>query len=48
LFRFFTQDVSFWRIVMAICIAFAIILKHHSNISRMANGSERRMGQKKQ
>ena len=48
LFRFFTPDVSFWRIVMAICIAFAIILKHHSNISRMVNGSERRMGQKKQ
>jgi glycerol-3-phosphate acyltransferase PlsY len=48
LFRFFTTDVSFWRIVMAICIAFAIILKHHTNISRMVNGSERRMGQKKQ
>ena len=47
LFRFFTQDVSFWRIVMAICIAFAIILKHHSNISRMVSGEERRMGQKK-
>lgn len=48
LFRFFTHDVSFWRIVMAICIAFAIILKHHSNIARMVNGEERRMGQKKQ
>ncbi len=47
LFRFFTPDVSFWRIVAAICIAFAIILKHHSNILRMVHGEERRMGQKK-
>jgi glycerol-3-phosphate acyltransferase PlsY len=46
LFRFLA-DSPFWRIVISIAIAFAIILKHHSNISRLVQGTERRMGEKK-
>ncbi len=46
LFRFLA-GAPFWRIVISIAIAFAIILKHHSNISRLVQGTERRMGEKK-
>jgi glycerol-3-phosphate acyltransferase PlsY len=47
LFRFLADGAPFWRIVISIAIAFAIIMKHHSNISRLAQGTERKMGQKK-
>ena len=47
LFRFLAQGAPFWRIVMSIAIAFAIIAKHHENIARMAQGTERKMRQKK-
>ena len=47
LFRFLAQGTPFWRIVISIAIAFAIIMKHHSNISRLVQGTERKMGQKK-
>jgi glycerol-3-phosphate acyltransferase PlsY len=33
---------------MSIGIAIAVILKHHSNIARLAAGSERKLGQKKE
>ncbi|HET7436538.1 MAG TPA: glycerol-3-phosphate 1-O-acyltransferase PlsY [Thermoanaerobaculia bacterium] len=46
-FRFLVHDAPFWRIVISIGISLAVILKHHSNIARLASGSERRMGQKK-
>jgi|ERR1051325_6517476 glycerol-3-phosphate acyltransferase PlsY len=46
LFRFLS-GAPFWRIVMSIAIAFAIIAKHHENIARMARGTERKTGQKK-
>ena len=46
LFRFLA-DAPFWRIVMSIAIAFAVIAKHHENIARMARGKERKTGQKK-
>lgn len=45
-FRFLV-DAPFWRIVVSISIAIAVIAKHHSNIARMAHGTERRMGQRK-
>jgi glycerol-3-phosphate acyltransferase PlsY len=48
LFRFLAEGAPFWRIVFSIAIAFAIILKHHSNISRLAQRTERKMGQKKE
>lgn len=46
-FRYLATDASFWRIVASIVIALAVIVKHHSNIARLARGSERKMGQKK-
>ena len=45
-FRFLV-DAPFWRVVMSMAIALAVIVKHHSNIARLAQGRERRMGQKK-
>ena len=42
-FRYLTQE-SLWTILVSIVIAITIILKHHSNIARLANGEERRMG----
>lgn len=47
LFRFVAHAAPFWRIVMSIGIALAVILKHHSNIARLVQGSERKLGQKK-
>jgi glycerol-3-phosphate acyltransferase PlsY len=46
-FRFLAQGASFWHIVTSIAIAIAVIVKHHENIARLAQGAERRMGQKK-
>ena len=46
LFRFFAVDAPFWRVVMSVGIALAVILKHHSNISRLAQGTERKLGRK--
>jgi len=48
LFRFLANDAPFWRIVISIAIALAVIFKHHSNIARIVQGSERRLGQKKE
>ncbi|MDQ3281973.1 MAG: glycerol-3-phosphate 1-O-acyltransferase PlsY [Acidobacteriota bacterium] len=47
-FRFLAQHAPFWRIVMSIGIALAVILKHHENIARLAGGKERRLGQKRE
>lgn len=47
LMRFLVPGAPFWRIVICIAIALAVILKHHSNIARLAHGTERRMGQRK-
>ncbi|HVR39345.1 MAG TPA: glycerol-3-phosphate 1-O-acyltransferase PlsY [Thermoanaerobaculia bacterium] len=46
-FRFLAHDAPFWRIVISIVIALLIIVKHHSNIARLVQGTERRMGEKK-
>lgn len=48
LFRFLVQGAPFWHIVVSIAIAIAVIAKHHSNISRLVQGTERKMGQKKE
>ncbi|HVE72059.1 MAG TPA: glycerol-3-phosphate 1-O-acyltransferase PlsY [Thermoanaerobaculia bacterium] len=48
LFRFVAHDPPYWRIVISIGIALAVILKHHSNIARLARGTERRLGRKKE
>lgn len=47
LFRFLVNGTPFWRVVASIAIAIAVIVKHHSNIARLADGSERKLGQKK-
>ena len=47
LFRFVAHDSPYWRTVISIGIALAVILKHHSNIARLARGTERRLGRKK-
>ncbi len=48
IFLRFLAHAPFWTIVISIAIAIAIILKHHSNIARLTQGSERRMGQRKE
>ena len=47
IFLHLLAHASFWTIVVAIFIATAIIIKHHSNIARLTQGAERRMGQRK-
>lgn len=47
LFQFIGQDTPYWRTVISIGIALAVILKHHSNIARLAGGTERKLGRKK-
>lgn len=48
LFRFVAHDSPFWRTIVSIGIALAVILKHHSNIARLARGTERRLGRGKE
>src|SRR5881394_1431022 len=47
LFFHFLADAPFWRVAISILISIAIIAKHHSNISRLVKGDERRMGERK-
>jgi acyl phosphate:glycerol-3-phosphate acyltransferase len=47
LFRFVALDSPYWRTVISIGIALAVIVKHHSNIARLARGTERRLGRRK-
>jgi glycerol-3-phosphate acyltransferase PlsY len=44
-FRFLAAGAPFWRTIFAILIALAVIMKHHSNIARLAQRKERRMGE---
>lgn len=45
-FRYFAH-APFWTDVCSIVIAILVIAKHHSNIARLARGTERRMGERK-
>ncbi|HEX2835947.1 MAG TPA: glycerol-3-phosphate 1-O-acyltransferase PlsY [Thermoanaerobaculia bacterium] len=47
LFRFLVQGAPYWRVVMSIALAIAVIVKHHSNIARIVDGTERKLGQPK-
>ncbi|HWS73324.1 MAG TPA: glycerol-3-phosphate acyltransferase, partial [Thermoanaerobaculia bacterium] len=47
-FRFLANDAPFWRIVVSIAISICVIAKHHSNIARLTQGTERKMGQSKE
>lgn len=42
----FLVHAPFWTIIISTLISVAIILKHHSNIARLAQGSERRIGER--
>ena len=48
LFRFIAHEAPFWRTILSIGIALAVILKHHSNIARLVGGSERKLGRGKE
>ena len=47
-FHFLGHDTPFWREMISIPIALIIIIKHHSNIRRLASGQERKMGEPKE
>ena len=47
IFLRFLTHAPFWTVVLSIVISVAIIVKHHSNIARLAQGTERRMGEPK-
>ena len=47
IFLRFLTHASFWTIAISIVIAILIIVKHHSNIARLTQGIERKMGQRK-
>jgi acyl phosphate:glycerol-3-phosphate acyltransferase len=44
-FRYFAH-APFWTDVFSIAIAILVIAKHHSNIARLAHGTERRLGER--
>ncbi|HEX8171869.1 MAG TPA: glycerol-3-phosphate 1-O-acyltransferase PlsY [Thermoanaerobaculia bacterium] len=46
-FRFVAHEAPFWRIVLSIAMALAVIVKHHENIARLVHGTERKLGRKK-
>ncbi|MEY2549659.1 MAG: acyl phosphate:glycerol-3-phosphate acyltransferase [Verrucomicrobiota bacterium] len=48
IFLRFLVHAPFWTIIISTVIAVAIILKHHSNIARLAQRSERRLGERKE
>jgi glycerol-3-phosphate acyltransferase PlsY len=47
LFFHLMTHAPFERVTLAIVIAIAVIAKHHSNISRLVAGTERRMGERR-
>lgn len=48
IFLRFLTHASFWTIAISIVIAIIIIVKHHSNIARLTQRGERKMGEKKE
>lgn len=48
IFLHYLAHAPFWTVVVSIGIAMLIIVKHHSNIARLANGRERRIGEPKE
>jgi glycerol-3-phosphate acyltransferase PlsY len=46
LFLRFLVHAPFWTIIISTLISLAIIVKHHSNIARLAQGAERRIGKR--
>jgi len=48
IFLRFLTHAPFWTLVVSIVIAMLIIVKHHANIARLTQGSERRVGEGKE
>ena len=48
IFLRFLSKGAFWTTVVSIVISILIIVKHHSNIARIAQGTERRIGDPKE
>jgi len=48
IFLRFLVHAPFWTVVISTVISLAIIVKHHSNIARLAQGTERRAGERKE
>jgi glycerol-3-phosphate acyltransferase PlsY len=48
LFLRFLTHAPFWTLAVSIVIAMLIIVKHHANIARLTQGSERRVGEGKE
>jgi len=46
IFLRFLVHAPFWTIIISTLISLAIIVKHHSNIARLAQGTERRIGKR--
>ena len=46
--RFLANQAPFWRIVIAVVISLIVIVKHHSNIARLAQRRERKLGERKE
>ena len=46
IFLRFLVHAPFWTIIISTLISLAIIIKHHSNIARLAQGTERRIGKR--
>ncbi|HXG58944.1 MAG TPA: glycerol-3-phosphate 1-O-acyltransferase PlsY [Thermoanaerobaculia bacterium] len=46
LFRFFVESAPFWQIVVSIAMSLLVIVRHHSNIARLAQGTERKLGER--
>lgn len=45
--RYLVHSTPFWRFVISIVICLLVIIKHHANIARLTQGTERQMGQRK-
>ena len=45
--QYLVHNTPYWRLMISIVIVVLVIVKHHSNISRLTQGTERRMGQRK-
>jgi len=47
IFLRYLAHAPFWTVAVSIVISLLIIVKHHSNIARLTQGTERRMGEPK-
>jgi acyl phosphate:glycerol-3-phosphate acyltransferase len=43
----FLSHAPFWTVIISILIAILIIIKHHSNVARLTQGTESRFGERK-